>query len=452
MSFEDTIPDVDDAPEGEGAELLDDLAAFLRRFIAFPSKAAGDATALWVVHTHAFDASETSPYLAITSPEKQSGKTRVLDTLELLARRPWRVVTPSEAVIFRTVQDRQPALLLDETDAIFGKDALAVYEGLRAILNVGNRRGATVPRCEMHGQVAVVVDFNVYCPKALAGIGRLPDTIADRAIPIRMQRRARGEQVERFRYRDASADAEPLRDRATAWAKTNLDALTAARPDVPDALTDRAQDAWEPLLAIADLASRGWPARARAAAISLHGADTGTDETDGVLLLTHIRDAFADTDRLPTAALLQTLVDRDDGPWAEWWGKDVDDGKTKGPAARLGKLLKPYGIHPAQLWLRGGKVRGYERAAFTEMWDRYLDPPPAPQEGQKTVETVGGSSGQRADQHPTVPTVQTPSTEGGGHAASVWRCDRCGAERTTDLTGFLHGGCGGHFQPVGAGR
>jgi AAA domain len=31
---------------------------------------------------------------------------------------------------------------------------------------------------------------------------------------------------------------------------------------------------------------------------------------------------------------------------------------------------------------------------------------------------------------------------------SVWRCDGCGVERTTDLTGFRHADCGGHFQPT----
>lgn len=39
-------------------------------------------------------------------------------------------------------------------------------------------------------------------------------------------------------------------------------------------------------------------------------------------------------------------------------------------------------------------------------------------------------------------------------APPTWRCDRCGTERGTlvDMTGFLHGGCGGHFQPAEAGQ
>ena len=72
--------------------------------------------------------------------------------------------------------------------------------GLRAILNAGHRRGATVPRCI--GVSSKPQDFNVYCAKVLAGIGVLPDTITDRSIPIRLARKRRSEHVERFRSLD----------------------------------------------------------------------------------------------------------------------------------------------------------------------------------------------------------------------------------------------------------
>lgn len=100
------------------AVLLDDVVRFVRRFVAM-SPAQADAAALWVLHTHALDAAEQSPYLAVTSAEKRSGKSRLLDVLELIVARPWRVVTPSEAVIFRKLDAQRPTLLLDECDAIF---------------------------------------------------------------------------------------------------------------------------------------------------------------------------------------------------------------------------------------------------------------------------------------------------------------------------------------------
>lgn len=59
--------------------ILDDLALMLRRFIAFPSEHARVAVTLWIVHSHAVTAFESTPRLALLSPEKGSGKTRTLE-------------------------------------------------------------------------------------------------------------------------------------------------------------------------------------------------------------------------------------------------------------------------------------------------------------------------------------------------------------------------------------
>ena len=52
----------------------------------------------------------------------------------------------------------------------------------------------------------------VFAPKAFAVIGTLPDTVASRSIRIELKRRTPGEHVERFRRRQVEAEAAPLRD------------------------------------------------------------------------------------------------------------------------------------------------------------------------------------------------------------------------------------------------
>jgi putative DNA primase/helicase len=52
--------------------------------------------------------------------------------------------------------------------------------------------------------------------------------------------------------------------------------LRKIEPDMPESLNaagDRAPDAWEPLVAIADVAGGVWPQRARNAALALTGVD-----------------------------------------------------------------------------------------------------------------------------------------------------------------------------------
>jgi hypothetical protein len=233
------------------ATLLDDVRAFIRRFVVLDNVQA-DALTLWAAHTHVFDAFAMTPYLAITSPEKRSGKTRLLEVLELLVREPLSTANISDAALFRVIDERQPTLLVDEVDAIFGKKSRE-REELRGMLCAGYRRGATTHRMGGANNTTLQT-FSVYCPKAFAGIGDcLPDTITDRAIPIRLKRRTRGEQIERFRLRDVEPEGHMLRDRLADWLEPQHDYLATQRPCLPNELDDRAQDVWEPLLAIADL-------------------------------------------------------------------------------------------------------------------------------------------------------------------------------------------------------
>lgn len=361
--------------EPDGAELLDDVAGFLSQYVVFQSTAQVIAAALWTAHTYALDAFDVTPYLAVTSPEKRSGKSRLLDVLEVMVARPWRAVTPSEAVVYRKVQADKPTLLLDEVDAIFRKGE---REELRALLNAGYQRGLTVPRIVGDGKNMKVQDFETFCAKAIAGIGLLPDTVSDRSIPIRLQRRKRTEVVAKFRRRDVEPNARALRERLQSWAQDAIARLTEARPHVPEALDDRAADGWEALLAIADLVGKDWPGRARRAAHELHGAQEEDDSLGG-LLLAHVREAFAleDTDRMSTEELLRTLIDNDAGPWAAWWERAIGEGNTRGPGSRLARLLGEFEIRSTKIRIEDKSVRGYLRIDFEDAFGRYLGPVPS---------------------------------------------------------------------------
>src|SRR5919199_5755306 len=251
-----------------GAEVLNKLVTFIRRFVALSDEQAV-LVALWVIHTHAIHAADCTPYLHIKSAEKRSGKTRLLEVLALLVARPWFTGRVSAAVLVRKTANEQPTLLLDESDAAFKGDK-EYAEALRGILNAGFRRGGVTSLCVGQGASLSYRDFPVFSPKAIAGLGRLTDTIADRAVPIELRRRRRGEHVERFRQRKVEPEAVPLHSAASAWAGVNP--LAGAEPELPDELDDRAQDIVEPLLAIAEAVGGEWPERARSAVIALAGA------------------------------------------------------------------------------------------------------------------------------------------------------------------------------------
>jgi hypothetical protein len=362
------------APNLSGAEVLDRLVAFIRRFVAL-SYVQAVMVALWAVHTHAIGAADCTPYLHLTSAEKRSGKTRLLEVLAPLVARPWFTGRVSAAVLVRKTANEQPSLLLDESDAAFKGDK-EYAEALRGILNAGFRRGGVTSLCVGQGANLSYKDFPVFSPKAIAGIGKLPDTIADRAIPIELRRRRRGDHVERFRQRKVEPDAVPLYSAAAAWAVANLRQLTEAEPELPDELDDRAQDIVEPLLAIADAAGGEWPERARHAAVALLTGEHRDDaESLGVRLLRDIREVFGEEgkDRLSTSTILEKLRGADEAPWGSLRGEPLD-------ARGLARLLKPYGIAPKKLREGSETFKGYQRAHFEDSWSRYL--PTTPDEGE----------------------------------------------------------------------
>ena len=260
--------------------------------------------ALYVLHTWAVDAATVTPYLYIHSPQKRSGKTRLLEVLELACRNPIRAASITEAAIFQSIEAFNPTLLIDEVDAIFTSRSDRA-EALRGVLNAGAGRGSYVIRGTQDGNPAISQTF---CCKVLAGIntGRLPDTIRDRAIVIGLERKKREEPVERLRVKDLGDEPAELRERISNWAAENSQALASYRCDPLPAISERLEEAWEPLLAIAELAGADWPQRAQDAAIALaENDDNAHGEDDSSLLLVALRIIFGEREELLTGRHLQ---------------------------------------------------------------------------------------------------------------------------------------------------
>ena len=362
---------IDDAPEWklqsvEGGTILDKVFAYVRRFVSL-SESQVRVAALWVVHTHIFSAADATPYLAITSAEKESGKTRLLEVFETLVANPWLTGRVTAAVLTRKIDAQQPTLLLDESDAAFGGEK-EYAEALRGVLDTGHRNGGRASCCVGQGANTTFRDFSTFCPKAIAGIGKLPDTVAGRAIPIRLKRAAPGEGIQRFRRRNIESEAANLREQIEAWCASIGEKLPDARPDLPEKLTDRQQDGAEPLLAIADAAGGEWPQAARQALVELCSEAQASDDSIGKLLLADIRQVFDSrgVDRLPSAELASALVEIETSAWGEWsHGKPLT-------APRLARLLKPYEVSPECIRVGGKTPRGYLAEQFRDAFRRYL--------------------------------------------------------------------------------
>lgn len=363
----------------DGSVLLDEVEAFHRRFNVFPTEAAYVAVALWDAHAHLLDCFDSTPRLAFLSPEPGSGKSRALEIVETLVPQPLVAANASAPVLFRAVStlEAQPTILFDEVDTIFGPKA-GDNEPLRGFLNAGHHRGASMWRCVGDGTNQTVQEFPSFCVVAMAGLGSLPDTVLTRSVIIRMRRRARNERVEPFRRRLHAPEGHALRDRLAAWAESVRHLVDGVFPEMPDEVTDRPADVWEPLIAVADAAGGDWPGRARAACAQIVAASRVDDKGSiGIRLLTDLRDHVLNgIERMPTVAVLDRLYALEEAPWADMGGKPLT---SRG----LAKMLREYmtgdnePIEPRNIKGGGAVLKGYYAADLADAWARYC-PPPTP--------------------------------------------------------------------------
>jgi putative DNA primase/helicase len=348
--------------EVDGDDLVDRIVAGLRRHVVMPDHAA-EATALWVLHCYCFDIWHHTPRLRVSAPEKGCGKSTLLDVLACLVPRALATANLSTATAFRAIDQFHPSLLIDEFDTFLRDNPELV-----GALNAGHAKGRSHLRCE--GDDNRIRGFNTFGRAALAGIGNLPPTLADRSVSIVLQKRRPDEYVQDFRE-DRVDHLRELASQATRWTEDHRVRLGNHEPAMPEGIHNRLADNWRGLLAIADIAGGGWPERARVAAIALCRGAGDDAESRRVQLLADIRDIFdgLGEDRVPSKLLVERLHAKEDRPWSEY-------GKSARPisVAQVARLLKPFAISPGTIRWGAETPKGYRLDFFKEAFARYLPP------------------------------------------------------------------------------
>ncbi|MDD3183308.1 MAG: DUF3631 domain-containing protein [Alphaproteobacteria bacterium] len=354
-----------------GSELADEIAAIIRQYVVL-TESATTAISLWVILTYCFEHFTVTPILAIVSPEKQCGKTTLLDVLGELVCKPLLASSVTAASVFRVIEKERPTLLIDEADTFLRKD-----EALRGVLNSGNRASGNVLRTV--GEDFEVCAFSTYSPKAIALIGSLPDTLHDRSICIRLRRRSKQERVSRFISNKTEALKITAR-KAACWADNFGHELKSADPVLPTFLSNRAADNWFSLIAIADLIGDGWQQLVRDAAKDIVVRTLDDTASHGIILLSDIKELFDQrkVDRLRSSAIVNMLNALDERPWSEW--------KRGQPLTtyQLAYLLRAFAISSRTIRTGGDPkpAKGYLREQFEEAWAHYLsDGMPASENG-----------------------------------------------------------------------
>lgn len=354
-------------------EMLGSIASFIRRYLICDEHQL-TILSLWTAHTWCYQLFLTTAYLDIRSPGSQSGKSRCLELLQALCNYPWFATgaTPG-AVRERLLHQRRAqdvtnekleihvlpphTTLLDNCHHIFGSSE---RDPLLGMLTSGTRQGALFAFGNS--------DYYLFGPKAFAGNGRLPRSLAEQCIPIVLRRKKSSEAVARF---NRDSDRVPTKVLDSLRTLANNPYLTSektlqAPPSLPSDLTPRQQDCAEPLLHVAHVIGGCWPEKARAAISAVFKLSEWGDSTQ---VLADVRAWFHmnnNPEYLLTRDLLPLLTSMDQRPWSGWNHKS---------GRKLGALLQPFGIFSRRLTVGNEKsIKGYLLKDFTDSWERYLPP------------------------------------------------------------------------------
>ncbi len=197
-------------------------------------------------------------YLWINSPVKRCGKSLLEDILSKLCHKATaRLSSLTESVIFH-VADKGKTMIIDELENLRSQDR-EKFGTLMGIINVGFQAESKVYRMQRTEGGFEEKEFNAFCPKVLAGISEVVDTIEDRSFKIPMVRKTKGEQVKRFNLRKQSKTLEHLREELELWAEARrqtIEDLYDGIEEIPQLNTvdDRFKDISEPLIAVASYA------------------------------------------------------------------------------------------------------------------------------------------------------------------------------------------------------
>lgn len=355
----------------DGAAVLDQIVAWLRRFIRVTFDRDYQLLALWILHTYLAVECYTTPRLQLDSLVPGAGKTTVLDHLKRLAYNPIQIASlSSPALLPRLLNNGIRTILLDEVHRTLRADKPGVSD-LVAIINTGYRRGATRPvNVHVKGRGWEIADMPTFAPVALAGNNPiLEDDTRSRMIRVLLMPDHDGS-VEDSDWEYLEEDAKVLQHKIALWTDSARETVTGMHVEVPAGCVGRSKEKWRPLKRIAVAAGGRWPEIADELIRNGLQEDAAAREAGlnkqppEVVLLTDLHAVWPNSGHfMPSTELVDLLV----GHNPSYWGDNGVYG-SRLTETRLGHIIKRATNSTS---IRVGKgPRGYTRAAVQIAWDR----------------------------------------------------------------------------------
>ncbi len=232
--------------EQEGV-LRRDIGAFIHRYVELPENCVSVITD-YILLTWVYDRFDELPYLAFRNTDAGRGKSRALETVGTLCRRPLFVGGGSTAAAtLRMLDTYQGTLVADEFDQARNTE---LASDIARIMNQGFQRNRPLVKCD--GDTNTPRPFRCFGPKLFALRKRLGDDATEsRVISIQMGARTRDDIPFNLPREVFDREASRLRCRLLAWRFRNYGRIELNAALASSDLEDRANQIGLPLLSLA---------------------------------------------------------------------------------------------------------------------------------------------------------------------------------------------------------
>jgi hypothetical protein len=347
--------------------LVNKIETYIQDYVTLADPQYSLPIALWIIGTFVYPEFDAYPYLVITSPTKRSGKTRLSEMIAFACSNPRNMAALTGPTMFRCIESEHPTIIFDEAESLNSEMAST----MRSVLNVGYRRGQTVPRVAGDG----IKEYDTYCPKVFVLIGDVYDTLRDRSITVTMQR---AETRKRFTFDAAKSEGEIIRELIAGDVKQHvvkIKEVFAGHKGLPF-LMDRDEEIWTSMFCLCEVFCKGRIQELQAAASDMAAEKTGESkrfiklkdaETKAMndeyskRALTDLYSLFVINGRvIKTDDVITGLKAIPTAPWRKYRGVGLT-------ANDLAYMLDRFGVGPKRIAIGSGRgnqkfYRGYKRA------------------------------------------------------------------------------------------
>jgi len=160
------------------------VAEFVKDHLVLRNDEEAILVALWIIASYKQDCFNTAPYLQFLG-SIESGKTRALEVLGLLAFHAVNYISISPAALCREIERRKLTVLLDQAEMKFNMKSERGCE-MYDIFMSGYKKGQKYVVCSMEDEQGTI-SRNVFGFKAVASTRVFDEAFASRSIPFHMK-------------------------------------------------------------------------------------------------------------------------------------------------------------------------------------------------------------------------------------------------------------------------